>query len=95
MRGTLITLVVVILAAVALTAGCGALVSEDKAVRAAEDAGYTDVQVVAKDIWLIGLRGCGEDDLARFTVHGTNVRGEERELYVCASVFKGGTIRSK
>lgn len=78
-----------------LTSIIGALVSDDKAINAAKDAGYTNIEIVDKTIWFVALRGCGESDEVRFTVRGTNAIGEEREFYVCAGVFKGGTVRSK
>lgn len=93
--GSVLLVVASVLLVLALVAGCGAMTSESKAIHAAEDAGYTDIEVIGKDVWLIGLRGCGESDNARFTVRGINPRGEKRELYVCAGVLKGGTIRSK
>jgi len=70
-------------------------VSESRATNAAEDLGYTDIKVVARDTWFVGLRGCGNDDAVRFTVEGTNPNGEKRTFYVCAGYFKGGTVRSK
>ena len=78
-----------------LAGSCGAMTPESKAINAAEDAGYTNVKIVDKAILGIGLRGCGKEDNARFTVRGTNPRGEERTFYVCAGVLKGGTIRSR
>ncbi len=73
----------------------GAMTSQTKAVHAAEDLGYTNVAVTSKSIWFVGIRGCGESDNARFTVHGTGPDGKERDLTVCAGVFKGGTVRSR
>ena len=75
--------------------GCGAMTPESKAINAAEDAGYTNVEIIDKAYALIELRGCGDSDNARFTVRGTNPAGKVRTFYVCAGVLKGGTIRSK
>lgn len=80
---------------IALTGGCGALVDERKAVTAAEDAGYTNVEVIDKAIWFVGFRQCDKNDNARFTVRGVNPRNQVRTFYVCAGTFKGGTIRSR
>ena len=90
-----IALVAVLLIVGAINYGCAAATPESKAIKAAEDAGYTDVTVLDKAYVAVGLRGCGEQDNARFTVRGTNVRGETRTFYVYAGVLKGGTIRSK
>lgn len=79
----------------ALSGGCGALVDEGKAVRAAEDAGFANVEVLDKAVWLVGLRQCDQNDNARFTVRGVNPRNEVRTFYVCAGILKGGTIRSR
>jgi hypothetical protein len=72
----------------------GLLVSESKAVNAAKDAGYSNIQVVDRSTVFVALRGCSKSDTVRFTVKGTNANGE-REFYVCASWTKGGTVRSK
>ena len=88
--------IVVFLVVISLIQGCsGAVVSDSKAVNAAKDAGYTDIKVVDKAVFFVEVRGCGKSDSVRFTVQGTNIRGEQREFYVCASFLKGGTIRSK
>lgn len=70
-------------------------VDEGKSIRAAEDLGYTDITVTDRDIWFIGFKGCDKSDSALFTVHGTGPDGKERDLTVCAGIFKGGTIRSR
>lgn len=76
--------------------GCGAVVAdEDTAINAARDAGYTDIEVIDKTTFLVQARGCGEEDVVRFTVRGRNPRGEIRTFYVCAGILKGGTIRSR
>jgi hypothetical protein len=91
----LIAFVALLLFGVIVGGSCSAMVSDDKAINAVEDAGYTDVEILSRSWFLIEWRGCGKGDDVRFTVRGTNVRGEVREFYVCAGVLKGGTIRSK
>lgn len=73
--------------------GSYALTDESKAIRAVEDVGYTDVEVVDKSL-VYPLSVCAESDSAKFTVIGTTSTGEERTLTVCAGVFKGATVRS-
>ena len=92
---SVIMIIVVLALILTMPAACGSMVTEQTAINAAEDAGYTDIEVVDKSVWFVGLQGCDKNDTVRFTVRGTNVRNEEREFYVCAGVFKGGTIRSK
>jgi hypothetical protein len=72
----------------------GLMVSETKAINAAKDAGYSNIQVVERSTVFVALRGCSKSDTVRFTVRGSNANGE-REFYVCASWTKGGTVRSK
>jgi hypothetical protein len=78
-----------------ITLIAGGMTSQDKAVHAAEDLGFTNVKVISKDIWFVGFTGCDVKDNARFTVHGTGPDGKERDLTVCAGIFKGGTVRSR
>lgn len=73
----------------------GALVSKDKAVKAAAVAGYSDIRVTDTAIVTVSLRGCDRFDTVRFTVRGVSPAGSEQDFFVCASLFKGGTIRSK
>jgi hypothetical protein len=70
-------------------------VSDNKAVNAARDAGYTDIKVEDSTIMFVEFRGCGESDDKRWTVTGTNARGEKRTFFVCGGPLKGGTVRSK
>jgi len=69
--------------------------SSSKAINAAKDAGYSQVRIVNSTIWAVELRGCGDKDTKRFTVTGVNAQGEQRTFYVCASLLKGGTVRSR
>ena len=74
--------------------GRGLFVGEDKAVRTLESAGYTEVEVTDKAWFAVGLRGCDKSDTVRFTVEAVNPAGQPVEVYVCASLLNGGTIRN-
>ena len=73
----------------------GVFVSKDVAERSLHIQGYSNIEVIDKAWFLVGLRSCGANDAARFTATATNPIGNEVELYVCSGVwFKGATIRT-
>lgn len=63
---------------------------EDKAKRALDDAGVTDVQLGNKNYY-----GCAEDDAFGIEFRGTNPRGKTVNGIVCMDYMKGSTIRYK
>lgn len=74
----------------------GIFASEDKAIQTLHSQGYSDIEIVDKAWFLVGVRGCGEGDAARFTAKVTNPAGKRAEVYVCTGLaFKGGTIRGE
>lgn len=83
------------MAAIIGFAGCGFLVDEDQAVRAATNLGFTDVKVESRIIFFLRWRGCAENDDAGFTVSGANPQSKRVKILVCVGwPFKGATIRS-
>ncbi len=87
------------LLSIALTVGSvfrGAFVDESVAVSALETQGYSDIRIMERHWFLVGLRGCDGDDAAQFATEATNPAGKRVQLYVCAGwPFKGATIRTK
>jgi len=69
-------------------------VPEDRAIKAAEDVGYSNVRVISKDTVFIQLKGCDKSDSVLFNIEGTNPTGQKRTFIVCAGWFKGATVRS-
>jgi hypothetical protein len=41
----------------------------------------------------VGVRGCGEEDLAKYEFEATSFRGEDVGVIVCKGIFKNATIR--
>mgnify|MGYP001438379530 CR=1 FL=1 len=73
----------------------GALVSDESAIRALDDAGFSHVVVQEKAYFAIGIRGGSKGDAARFTCRATNPAGKEVTIYVFVGwPFKGATVRS-
>ena len=73
----------------------GTWVDESIAVRALEKQGYSDVQITDHSWFMVGLRGCGRSDAAKFTATAKNPVGQEIECFVCTGwLFKGATIRT-
>jgi len=72
----------------------GVFVSETKAVNALTTAGYSDVVIVDKAWFCIGLRGGENSDAVRFKAKALNPAGKPAEVYVFIGwPFKGATIR--
>jgi len=92
--GALFFYSIVVIILIFLSVGRGAFADQGVAVRALEAQGYSNIQIVDKAIFLVGMRGCDEKDAARFTAKATNPAGKPAEVYVCTGmIFKGGTIR--
>jgi hypothetical protein len=88
--------ILVLAAAVVIFGYRGSCASSDQAIRAVENLGFTDIEVVDKAIWFIGFRGCDSKDAALFTVRGKNPAGKVVEVGVCVGwPFKGATVRSQ
>ena len=79
-----------------LIAGRGMLVDEQVAIETMEAQGFSDVVVEESAWFLVGFRGCGNDDAAKFEVSANNSNGQRVDCIVCADwPFKGSTIRYK
>jgi len=73
---------------------CGALVDEQVAVNALQNAGFTNIKITDKDYILYAFRGCSEDDSVIFMATATNPAKKKVEVSVCAGwPFKGATVR--
>ena len=88
---------------VALVVGFGAVTylkpgiwaDKNDAIRALENQGFSQIQVLDKDIFFLWWNGCGEDDDASFELRALNPVGKKVEMTVCVGwPFKGATIRT-
>lgn len=76
--------------------GCGLLANKDKAVRALQDAGYSDIKITDRHVLFVGMRGCSDDDSVAFKATATNPIGKKVKVLVCAGwLLKGATIRTR
>lgn len=77
-----------VLAALILSLTACAPMSDERATRALESQGYTEIQYHG-----MAFFGCSEDDVSRksFTAKGAN--GKVVSGTVCGSFFKGATVR--
>lgn len=75
--------------------GCGEFVSQDRAVKAATDEGYTHVTVTGQHgISPHYVGGCDSSDSVAFDVTATNNQQRRVSFTVCCGlVMKGCTIR--
>jgi hypothetical protein len=74
---------------------CGYLVSEDAAIRALQDQGFSEITITSKSVMTASMWGCSDSDDVRFTAKATSPAGKRVEVYVCSGFMKGSTIRSK
>jgi len=89
-------MVAIMLVALVALSGCGFMVDEDQAVRAATNLGFTEVKVESRAVAFLEWRGCSKSDDAGFTVSGKNPQGQRVTLLVCVGwPFKGATVRTK
>jgi len=73
----------------------GIFVDESLAVQALENQGFTHVEIVERNWFLVGLRGCDSKDAAIFVADATNPIGKKVQLDVCVGwPLKGATLRS-
>lgn len=75
----------VILIAALFLAGC---TSSDKAVRAVEAMGMTEVTTTGYRVF-----GCSEDDNFHTGFEATNAKGQRVTGVVCSGILKGATVR--
>lgn len=95
---TLVELIIVmiIITILSFTFFGGFFVSEDVAIRALKAHGFSDIEILDKDVFLVYFRGCSNTDCAKFDIRAKNPLGETVELYVCSGwLFKGATVRTK
>lgn len=72
----------------------GEWVSNDVALKAVSDEGYTQAQITERHSILAAWYGCDEKDAACFKVTAKNSQGKPVKLVVCAGfVFKAVTVR--
>jgi uncharacterized lipoprotein YehR (DUF1307 family) len=87
------------LAVVALTcicgiAACGEAVGNERAVKALEDEGYSDVRITGKHGVAPAWFGCSSDDAVAFDANAVNPKGAQVALTVCCGlVVKACTVR--
>ena len=73
----------------------GLFVSEDKAIKALETQGFSNVKIESRAWFLLYLRGGEKSDSVRFTATARNPIGKEVTVYVFSGwLFKGATIRT-
>jgi hypothetical protein len=73
----------------------GFFVDDRTGIHAAENFGFTEVQLVDAKHVFVGLRGCDAHDAAGFLLHAKNAAEGNAELIVCCGwPFKGCTART-
>jgi hypothetical protein len=78
---------------VLITLALGALVHPSASTRLLVNEGFTNVRLQEKHIWFVQLRGCSDEDSARFDYTAINPRGQNVRIQVCDGVIKGATVR--
>lgn len=93
-------LIAVSVAAVLFTVAAvmaGRFFVEDRdAVRAAQDGGLVEAEVVDRHNFFAGRSGCSSGDAVAFSVAGTNAGGERETVTVCCGTwFHGCAARER
>jgi len=86
-----------VLGILVIQGGCAKLTEEnydsDDARKFLEQSGYTDIEHVDTDVFMITFRGCGRDDAIKYEFEATGPTGIPAEVDVCKGMLKGATIR--
>lgn len=95
---TFFTVGVLVLVFCALTAmavaACGSLASEQDATKLLQTQGFRHIQLKNRDVWFVGVKGCGREDVALFNFRAINPIGRNVTVSVCEGwPFKGATVR--
>jgi hypothetical protein len=69
--------------------------NSEKAIKALQKFGFTEIKIKSHNYGLIAFRGCSRDDTSRFDVRAKNSKGDLVDVSVCTSWFSGSaTVRS-
>jgi hypothetical protein len=86
----------VLLAAAALSSGCGLLVSDFDTMEAVAKQGYSDVRIQHIHPFFASFFGCSNGDVASYRMTATNALGRRVKLIACAGwPFKAVTVRTE
>lgn len=81
-----VLLYIIVFAFFAILDGCpGQFVENDRAVKALETQGYSDVKITDKSVYFVSWKGCSSSDSAKFDAIATNPVGKKVGLYVCTA----------
>lgn len=94
--GTVSSILIILFLILAALLSCrGFLVPEDRAVSALDKRGYSNIEIIDRDVFFTSFKGCGEKDAVKFDARATNPAGEDVEVFVCSGwLFKGETVRT-
>lgn len=91
----IVVCLVMALCGIGLNVALAETASESRAIRAAENLGYSDVRVESKGLAFGTLSGCSADDNVQFRVSGIAPDGNRRWIKVCGTAPLGGyTVRT-
>jgi len=87
-------MVIVILLFVSLFMFSGTFAPDSTAHEAVQKAGFTDIRIVERNNFFVGLRGGGREDVTKWRVWAKNPKGDYVEVYVFVGwPWKATTIR--
>lgn len=75
----------------------GAVIQDDIAIRALTESGYSQIEIVEKDIWWVGFKGGHEDDAVLFQCRALNPANlsVDVDVYVSYWPWSSATIRTR
>lgn len=93
-EGAILTAILIIFIVIFGEPLAGMMTDDTKATHALTQLGFTDVQIISKDVWFVfPFKGCNKNDQALYTVSAKDATGQVRTVDVCAGIWNGGTIR--
>lgn len=69
--------------------------NREAAIRAAQNNGFENVNVVDEHHGFVETVGCSDSDSHAYEINATNVRNQRVSLIVCCGYQKACTIRSR
>lgn len=72
----------------------GLTISPNNSIKLLETSGFTQVELMDRDWFMVSLRGGDEEDVVRFKFSAVNPVGKKVVVYVYSGILKSATIRA-
>jgi hypothetical protein len=83
---------ILVLLTITLVFTRGCVAPEEPAKKVLETQGFSEIEIIDHDWFMVAVRGCGGHDSAKFEATAVNPAGNEVEVAVCATWPFGGYV---